>query len=70
MAQQAAPPVKIPVDPGTAKQVEPEQSSSSLKKELAGMDFAAGEKALAPPGGGAPKGPPKTYGGGGGGGGG
>lgn len=66
MAQQSTKQEKAPANPATPKTTEQAESrGSQMKKELAGMDFASQEKALAPPSDG-PKGPPMTYGGGGG----
>ena len=67
MAQQATKQEKAPANPAApAPATDKETRGSSMKKELAGMDFAAQEKALAPPGEGpGGGGPPMSYGGGG-----
>ncbi|TNF37255.1 MAG: hypothetical protein EP329_03680 [Deltaproteobacteria bacterium] len=67
MAEQATKQDKAPANPAAPKTSEQQESrGSQVKKGLAGMDFAAQEKALAPPtdGPGAGGGPPMTYGGG------
>jgi|GEM_PF-2735265 len=67
MAQQATKQENTPANPATPKtEAQQESRGAQVKKGLAGMDFAAQEKALAPPTDGGPGGggPPMTYGGG------